>query len=291
MSIGVTNRPQVALEGGVERLHCHLDHSNPARRRARGAPKGGLVIVLKYDSVLIRAGEAGFMKILVVDDHVLIRDALREILKVLKNDAVVLETSDCGQTMRLIEQHGDIELILLDLTLPDGSGLEMLAKLRDRHPSVGIVVLSAYHDRENVEKVLDLGALGFIPKSAEGAVMRGALQLIFAGGIYVPPEILAGRGSRLPEPPKRTAAAGPTMKPIDRGLTDRQVEVLALMMQGCSNKAICRILEVAEPTVKNHVSAILKALNVTTRTEAVIAVGQLGWQLKLPRTVKAQQPR
>jgi DNA-binding NarL/FixJ family response regulator len=226
------------------------------------------------------------MKILVVDDHALIRDALREILKVLKSDAVVLETADCGQTMRLIEEHGDIELILLDLTLPDGSGLEMLAKLRDRHPSVGIVVLSAYHDRENVEKVLDLGALGFIPKSAERAVMLGALQLIFAGGIYVPPEILAGRGPRLSETAKRSTVAGPTMQPTDRGLTDRQVEVLALMMQGCSNKAICRILDVAEPTVKNHVSAILKALNVTTRTEAVIAVGELGWQLKLPRIGK-----
>jgi DNA-binding NarL/FixJ family response regulator len=231
------------------------------------------------------------MKILVVDDHALIRDALRDILKVLKKDAVVLETADCGQTMRLVEEHGDIELILLDLTLPDGSGLEMLAKLRDRHPSVGIVVLSAYHDRENVEKVLDLGALGFIPKSAERGVMLGALQLIFAGGIYVPPEILVGRGLRVSEAPKRVPVGALTVQPIDRGLTDRQVEVLALMMQGCSNKAICRILDVAEPTVKNHVSAILKALNVTTRTEAVIAVGELGWQLKLPRLAKEQQTR
>jgi DNA-binding NarL/FixJ family response regulator len=230
------------------------------------------------------------MKILVVDDHALIRDALRDILKVWKNDAVVLETADCGQTMRLVEEHGDIELILLDLTLPDGSGLDMLARLRDRHPSVGIVVLSAYHDRENVEKVLDLGALGFIPKSAERAVMLGALQLIFAGGIYVPPEILVGRGPRVSEAPKQVPAVAPTV-PIDRGLTDRQVEVLALMMQGCSNKAICRVLDVAEPTVKNHVSAILKALKVTTRTEAVIAAGELGWQLKLPRLGKEQQTR
>jgi DNA-binding NarL/FixJ family response regulator len=115
--------------------------------------------------------------------------------------------------------------------------------------------------------------------------MLGALQLIFAGGIYVPPEILSGRGPPIPQLPKRSAGP-PSMQPIERGLTDRQVEVLALMMRGCSNKAICRVLDVAEPTVKNHVSAILKALNVTTRTEAVIAVGELGWQLKLPRIGK-----
>jgi DNA-binding NarL/FixJ family response regulator len=223
------------------------------------------------------------MKILVVDDHVLIREALREILKELKNDAVVLETSDCHQTMQLVEEHADLELILLDLTLPDGSGLGMLAKLRKRHPAIGVIVLSAYHDRANVEKVLGLGALGFIPKSAERAVMLSALQLIFSGGIYIPPEILAGKGRPVPELPKQSAASQSPMQPLDLGLTDRQVEVLALMMQGCSNKAICRMLALAEPTVKNHVSAILRALKVSSRTEAVIAVGELGWQLKLPR--------
>jgi DNA-binding NarL/FixJ family response regulator len=221
------------------------------------------------------------MKILVVDDHALIREALRGVLKELKGDAVVLEASDCHQTTRLIEEHPDLDLMLLDLTLPDGSGLGMLAGLRDSHPAMSIVVLSALQDRDNVLKALDLGAQGFIPKSAQRAVMLSALQLILSGGIYIPPEILAGQ-----TPPGAEALMPATdsqkISPSDLGLTDRQIEVLALMMEGKSNKAICRVLDLAEPTVKNHVTAILKALKVTNRTEAVIAVGELGWELPRP---------
>ena len=110
--------------------------------------------------------------------------------------------------------------------------------------------------------------------------MLGALQLVFSGGIYIPPEILAREQPPASQPPReRTPSA---TSPADLGLTARQVDVLALMMQGKSNKAICRALDLAEPTVKNHVTAILKALKATNRTEAVIAVGELGW--KLPRT-------
>ena len=106
--------------------------------------------------------------------------------------------------------------------------------------------------------------------------MLGALQLVFSGGIYIPPEILARE-----QPPQAThpRADAKATSPADLGLTARQVEVLALMMQGKSNKAICRALELAEPTVKNHVTAILRALKATNRTEAVIAVGELGWKL------------
>jgi DNA-binding NarL/FixJ family response regulator len=104
--------------------------------------------------------------------------------------------------------------------------------------------------------------------------MANALRLILSGGIYVPPEALARA-----EPSVAAAAPGRRVMPADLGLTERQMEVLALMMQGKSNKAICRILDTAEPTVKHHVTAILKALKVTNRTEAVIAVGALGWEL------------
>ena len=129
-------------------------------------------------------------------------------------------------------------------------------------------------------KSLDLGALGFIPKSGQREVMVSALQLIFAGGIYIPPEILARDKPSAPEPSEAGPSAGrPQVSPSDLGLTERQVDVLGLMMQGKSNKAICRVLNLAEPTVKNHVTAILRALNVTNRVEAVIAVGKLGWNL------------
>ncbi len=146
-----------------------------------------------------------------------------------------------------------------------------------------IVILSASCDRASVVKALDLGAVGFIPKTGERDVMLSALRLVFSGGVYIPPEILsrpeAPAGSRPSATSGRRLESQAPTSPADLGLTARQVDVLALMMQGKSNKAICRILDLAEPTVKNHVTAILKALKVSNRTEAVIMVGTLGWEL------------
>jgi DNA-binding NarL/FixJ family response regulator len=221
------------------------------------------------------------MKILVVDDHVLIREALCGVLKELKNEAAVMEAADSAQAIALVTEHPDVRLVLLDLTLPDRDGFSVLAELRERHPGMSIIVLSAQQDRASVVKALDLGALGFIPKSAPREVMLSALQLVFAGGIYIPPEILS-RSEPMPSEaaPRRPAAAALAhASPGDLGLTSRQLEVLTLMMQGKSNKAICRALDLAEPTVKNHITAILRALKVTNRTEAVITVIELGWQL------------
>ena len=212
------------------------------------------------------------MKVLLVDDHALIRDALRGVLKELSDDATVLEASDCRQAMRLIEAHPDLHLILLDLNLPDRDGFAVLADLRKRYATISVVVLSAFHDRDNVLRALDLGALGFIPKSAPRDVMVNALRLVFAGGVYIPPEALERAEGNQTKP-------APPMSPAELGLTERQLEVLALMMQGKSNKIISRRLDVAEPTVKHHVTAILKALKVANRTEAVIAVGSLGSDL------------
>lgn len=212
------------------------------------------------------------MKILVVDDHVLIREALRGVMKELVGEAAIVEAPDSRQAMQRIAEHPDLDLILLDLNLPDRSGFDMLAELRERHPAISVVMLSACNDRDDITKALDLGALGFIPKSAPREVMLSALKLIFSGGIYVPPEIL----SRVHAAPSVRPRAGPPPSLAEIGLTERQMDVLALMMQGKSNKAICRTLDLAEPTVKNHVTAILKALKVSNRTEAVIAAGALG---------------
>jgi DNA-binding NarL/FixJ family response regulator len=220
------------------------------------------------------------MKILVVDDHVLIREALRGVLKELRDDIIVLEAADSRQALAIVAEESDLGLILLDLNLPDRDGFAVLSELRERHPAISVVVLSAQQDRVSVVKALDLGALGFIPKSGQRDVMLGALRLVFAGGIYIPPEILAREAPPPPSPTlSRLGADSAQVTPADLGLTGRQLDVLALLMQGKSNKAICRILNLAEPTVKNHVTAVLKALKVTNRTEAVIAVGELGWEL------------
>ena len=216
------------------------------------------------------------MKILVIDDHVLIRQAMQGVIKKLKRDAVVLDAQNCAQAMQLIASHPDISLILLDLTLPDRDGLSVLAELRERLPAVSVVVLSAVQHPVNVMKALDLGARGYIPKSAQSDVILNALRLVISGGTYVPPEILAG--GQLPRAMQRQFTSGGSQpSPADLGLTERQLEVLALVMQGKNNKTICRTLNLAEPTVKNHVTAILKALQVSSRTEAVITANKFGW--------------
>jgi DNA-binding NarL/FixJ family response regulator len=218
------------------------------------------------------------MKILVIEDHVLMREALRGVLKELKGDAaVIVEAPDSRQAMRQIEQNPDVELVLLDLGLPDRDGFEILSELAERYPTISVVVHSAHQDRERVMKALDLGAIGFIPKSAQREVMLSAFNLIFSGGIYIPPEIL-DRRQATPMPAQTGPASSPKARvsAADLGLTERQMEVLALMMRGKSNKAICRVLDLAEPTVKVHVSAILKALKVTNRTEAVLTAAALG---------------
>jgi DNA-binding NarL/FixJ family response regulator len=217
------------------------------------------------------------MKVLLVDDHPLIREALRGVFKQLNEGAVVLEAADGRQAMQLIAEHADLELVLLDLNLPDRDGFSMLSEVRERYPAIAVVVLSGVQDRNTVAKALDLGALGFIPKTGQREVMMSALQLVFAGGIYIPPEILAREETQPASQIDAAPGARAQTSPAALGLTDRQVDVLALMMQGKSNKAICRVLNLAEPTVKNHVTAILKALKVTNRTEAVIAAREMGW--------------
>ncbi len=213
------------------------------------------------------------MQVLLVDDHALVRDALRGVLKELRADAGVVEASNWDQASRQIEQTPDLELVLLDLGLPDRDGLEALAELRERFPAVSVVVLSGRQDRESVAKALDLGAVGFIPKSASREVMLSAFNLVFSGGMYIPPEIL-GRQAATAQPaatPEGSAGGA------ELGLTERQLDVLALLMQGKSNKAICRALDLAEPTVKSHVTAILRVLKATNRTEAVVAARALGF--------------
>ena len=212
------------------------------------------------------------MKVLVVDDHVLIREALRGLLAELIGSATIVEAPDSRQAMQRVAEHADLDLILLDPNLPDRSGFDVLAELRERYPAISVVMLSASSDRDDITRALELGALGFIPKSASREVMLSAFKLILSGGIYVPPEIL----SRSQPAPAAPAPSGRPPSAAELGLTQRQMDVLALMMQGKSNKAICRTLDLAEPTVKNHVTAILKALKATNRTEAVIAAGALG---------------
>lgn len=219
------------------------------------------------------------MKILVADDHALIREALRHVLKELGGDVTVLEAQDGGSACRLVEEHPDLDLLLLDLNLPGTSGFATLAELRRDHAALPVVILSAQEDATTMRATLDGGAMGFIPKSANNAVMLSALRLVLSGGRYVPPELLnATPGVALSDAPRSAPKS-----PAELGLTERQLDVLALMAQGKSNKQICRDLGLAEATVKIHVTAVLRTLKVTSRAQAIVTVNRLGLAFETPR--------
>ncbi len=215
------------------------------------------------------------MKILIADDHELFRDGLRHVLEQLEADVHVVEASDYRQAIATAESEEDIDVVLLDLAMPGMPWGEGLQALRERLPStVPLIVLSASDDRRHVLQAVNLGAAGFIPKTSSSRVMLSALKLVLSGGVYLPPALLeqsasAGGAGESPGAPFGAENAASF-------LTPRQREVLALLGQGKSNKEIARVLQLAEGTVKLHVTAILKALNVNNRTRAVVAASQLG---------------
>jgi len=222
----------------------------------------------------------GAVKILVVDDHPLILEALQHVLQQLDGEVEVLAAHTAEGGRELVAANPDAGLLLLDLHLPGAFGMSLLTELRQSFPTVPVVVLSGSDRREDVLQAIDLGAMGFIPKRSTNRVMLQALRLILSGGVYLPPEIFTAREGGEPEPARASEpAAGATLRPRDLGLTERQAQVFSLLLQGKSNKVICRELGLAEGTVKIHVAAILRALNVSSRTQAVIEASRLGLQL------------
>lgn len=210
------------------------------------------------------------MKILVIDRHPLIREGLRHVLTQLCTELTLVEADAWHEALDQVSANPDTDLALLDLDLPDMDGFGALAALREGCPALPVVVLSAHCDRDTVVKAIDMGAMGFISKSVGTQVIVNALRLVLSGSVYVPTEALSqvSFGSRLRATKWNKGAQ-------DGVLTKRQREVLALIAQGKPNKLICRELGLAEGTVKIHVRAILRALMVTSRTQAVIAARSL----------------
>jgi len=132
----------------------------------------------------------GRLKVLTIDDHALIREALRTVLKQLKGEIAIFEASNSYQAMRIVEEHPDLGLILLDINLPDRDGFSVLGELRERYPTIAIIILSALDDQDEVKRAFSLGALGFIPKTTEREVILNAIRLVLSGGIYIPSKIL-----------------------------------------------------------------------------------------------------
>ena len=219
----------------------------------------------------------GTMKILVVDDHPLVLEALKGVLHQLHAEVDIFGASAADSARELVRAHPDADLMLLDLGLPGADGFTLLEEFRTDYPTVPVVVLSGSESRENVTRALSLGAMGYIPKRYSNDVLIGALRLVLSGGLYVPPAVLplaGGQAAERPAAPAQPPAA--TIRPEDLGLTPRQSEVLALVLQGLPNKLICRRLNLAEPTVKVHMQAVLRALDAQNRVQAVIQASRRG---------------
>ena len=205
------------------------------------------------------------MKILVVDDHPLMQDALAQLLPQLGATIEVRGAIDAAGATAILDDEPDVALVLLDLALPGTRGLDLLADLMLDYPGVPVIVLSATHDQATVNAALAAGARGFIPKTAGAAELLEAIRRVHEGGDYVTRDV-----TLVPD------ADGVRIAPDELGLTVRQADVLMLLVQGKPNKLICRDLKLSEGTVKVHVSAILKALNVHSRTQAVAMLASRG---------------
>lgn len=221
------------------------------------------------------------MKVLLIDDHPVFREGLALLLMPLVDAMSVWEAGSCEEALDLLERQGEADLTILDLSLPGMSGLSGLQQFRRLYPGMPVVVLSSADDKGTVLDALDAGAMGFIPKSSTSQVMIGALRLILAKGIYLPPSVFLADRHASPLPPVAAVAAEassapPAKSPADLGLTPRQADVLYHILQGSPAKLIGRELNLSPSTVKAHTTAVLRSLNVTTRTQAVVAAGRMG---------------
>jgi DNA-binding NarL/FixJ family response regulator len=199
------------------------------------------------------------MKILLIDDHALVREGVATLLVKLAEQVDVLEAENCETALSMLNNvELELDLVLLDMQLPGLRGASAFKALRERLPSTPIVILSGSDTREKISDMLNLGAQGYIPKSSCSDILLNALRLVLAGGIYIPGEAgpVGLSDQQKPEPD------------IEK-LTSRQLEVLGLICAGLSNKEIANQLSMAENTVRVHVASILKALHAKNRTDAM----------------------
>lgn len=222
------------------------------------------------------------MKLLLIDDHPLFRDGLSLLIQHRLNLAdhgsfEVLEAGDLQDASRALAAHPDVRLALLDLGLADRQGLGTLDRWREMAPDVPVVVLSADDRPHTIVAAIDRGASGFIPKTVQSGVMQEALLRVLSGGVYLPP---LPDDAALDDPGEAFEPPASTTEPADPesllGLSDRQLDVLRLLIEGKPNKDICRRLNLSESTVKTHLSAIFRKLRVNSRTQAVVAVARAG---------------
>lgn len=207
------------------------------------------------------------MKILVVDDHALVREGLRQVLKGLEENLEVLQAGTCAQAFSLAQTHGDLDLVLLDYHLPDMNGLDALGVFGAQHPELPIVLLSGSASLPIMRQVLQAGAAGFVTKACVSDELLRAVRCVLDGDIYLPQELQAAKGTG--------GSDEPGGKPM---LTQRQELVLRCLLDGLANREIADQLHVSEETIKTHVAAILRHFDVQNRTQAVVIAARSGYQ-------------
>ncbi|KJZ37790.1 response regulator transcription factor [Pseudomonas fluorescens] len=218
-------------------------------------------------------------KILIADDHPLFREAIHNVISDGFPGSEVMETADLDSALVLTQEHDDLDLILLDLNMPGMHGLNGLINLRNEAPTIPVVIVSAEQDKQVVLQAITYGAVGFITKSSPRVQMTEAIQQILNGNVYLPPDII-----RTQKCGTRRMNDTPNFPPeLLQALTRKQLLVLERMTKGESNKQIAYTLEIAETTVKAHVSAILRKLNVHNRVQAILSAGDIDFGSYLRR--------
>jgi DNA-binding NarL/FixJ family response regulator len=204
--------------------------------------------------------------LVIADDHPLFRDALRQAVASVVTSARIDEAGSFEELTALLDQDSDVDLVLLDLTMPGISGFSGLIYLRAQFPAIPVVIVSASDDGGTIRQSLDFGASGFIPKRFGVDTLRDAIMKVLGGDVWVPADT------------DLSSQTDPELARLrDRlvTLTPQQVRVLMMLSEGLLNKQIAYELGVSEATIKAHVSAILQKLGVESRTQAVIAAAKI----------------
>lgn len=206
-------------------------------------------------------------RLLVIDDHAMVREGLQQLLRKLGPDVVQYEAQDAESALLLLETEREFDLVLLDIMLPGTNGLSLLGILRKRYPAVPVVVLSALDDLDTVNRAMRLGAAGYVTKSGSGDSLLEALKRVLEGEIYLPPHLQGKLSTSV------SGGLGRGRSPADRyGLTEGQRRVMELLREGKSNREIGDLLSLTEGTVKVHVSKIFRKLGVVSRAEAIALI-------------------
>ncbi|MDX2506549.1 MAG: response regulator transcription factor [Gammaproteobacteria bacterium] len=205
------------------------------------------------------------MKILIADDHALFRQGMIYILSEMNPDVRILQAATSNQAIQIAENDPNLALILMDLWMPDMDGIDAMRVIQIKVPTIPVVILTASESRLDMKQALDAGAMGYVAKSVTASIMTSAIKLVLSGGIYIPPALVNGS--------RQTGMK----ESAHIKLTPRQTEVLRLLLDGQSNKQAARFLNLSEATVKAHISAIFKVLNVNNRTQAALAAKRAGF--------------